>query len=141
MGNLPLFNVRPVSPVSREVGVPWENMATPGPATPLRALSAPTNGIPGPRLIRTFSPEMIWPVWVRTNCQPTPVYAALPGLDGKQQLAFRRVVEAVLPTFRQHGVGLLVDFEILVLHYVPVVGVLLAIETCHSETFLLFAAG
>ncbi len=110
-------------------------------SNPLRALSAPTNGIPGPSLVRTFSPEMIWPVWVRPNCQPTPVYAALPGLDGKQQLALRRVVEAVLPTFRQRGVGLLVDFEILVLHYVPVVGVLLAIETGHAQTLLVFPAG
>ena len=116
------------------------SIATPG-RQPTEGAFCPNKWHSWPCLVRTFSPEMIWPVWVRPNCQPTPVYSALPGLDGKQQLALRRVVEAVLPAFRQHRVGLLVDFEILVLHYVPVVGVLLAIETGHSETFLLFAAG
>jgi hypothetical protein len=70
-----------------------------------------------------------------------PVDAGLLGLERKQQLALRRVVKAELPTFAQGGVGLLVDFEILVLHHVPVVRMLLAIDASHAEPFLVFPAG
>ena len=63
------------------------------------------------------------------------------GLDGKQQPALRRVVEADLHIIGQRRVGLLVDIEILALHDVPVVGIRLAIETGQAEASFIFPAG